>query len=80
MDKTIRIMFVKFKCDTVEILNNKGKVVLTILKKDYKNIGQNEGAEMDIAKEKEKQARSQEKIRDLNTTLKKEKERKRKES
>ena len=35
MDKTIQTMFVKFKCDTVEILNNKGKVVLTILKKDY---------------------------------------------
>jgi hypothetical protein len=49
-------------------------------KSDKEKAGVEEGAEMDIAKEKEKQARSQEKIRDLNTTLKKEKERKRKES
>ena len=39
-----------------------------------------EGAEMDIAKEKEKVARSQEKIRDLNVKMKKEKQRKRDES
>ena len=75
----IKTMFVKFKCDTVEILSQ-NKVVLTILKKDYKNIGQNEGAEMDIAKEKEKMAASQEKIRDFAIQMKKEKQRKRAEA
>ena len=45
-----------------------------------KESGVDEGAEMDIAKEKEKMAASQEKIRDLAIQMKKEKQRKRAEA
>ena len=45
-----------------------------------KAVSNDEGAEMDIAKEKEKMASSQEKIRDLAIQMKKEKQRKRAEA
>lgn len=45
-----------------------------------KETGVDEGAEMDIAKEKEKMAASQEKIRDFAIQMKKEKQRKREEA
>jgi len=49
-------------------------------KSDKEKDGVEEGAEMDIAKEKEKMASSQEKIRDLAIQMKKEKQRKRAEA
>ena len=54
---------------------NELKVVASEMHEDH-----HEGAEMDIAKEKEKMAASQEKMRDLAIKLKKEKERKRAEA
>ena len=67
----------------------KGEKVSSKYKKRLKGRGQAttrlakkamEGAEMDIAKEKEKMASSQEKIRDLAIQMKKEKQRKRAEA
>ena len=49
-------------------------------KSDKEKDGVEEGAEIDIAKEKEKMASSQEKIRDLAIQMKKEKQRKRAEA
>ena len=61
--------------DSKQVFHSK-KDAMEAMKKEYKH----EGAEMDMAKEKEKMAASQEKIRDLAIQLKKEKQRKRAEA